>query len=351
MEKSIYRILDANFNRAREGLRVMEEYCRFVLNHSALSARLKAVRHRLSQTIGIVDADRLLCCRDSQGDVGKELRVEGHLKRGSLDDCVHAGTKRLTEALRVMAEVGQTLDIRLYDEFERLRFDVYTLEKDISIAAHGASRFRGVRLYVLITVKSQAECDKMPDLVKACAAGGADCIQLRCKGLPDQQMFAAGEIFVKRCKDAHIVGIINDRPDIGLLSGADGVHLGQTDLSVRHVRSLQTRPYLIGLSTHNPAQLHSALSEPIDYVALGPVYATATKSYEPVVGLDYLRQASEILRGNPIPRVAIGGITLDNIRPVLDLGIRTVAVCSAVCQAANPEKACASFKSILSSAV
>lgn len=349
MEKSIYRILDANFNRAREGLRVMEEYCRFVLNQPVLSARLKSIRHTLCQTIAIVDPESLLCGRDSQGDVGKALRVEGQLKRSSLEDCVAAAAKRLTEALRVLAEVGQTLDVRLYDAFEKLRFEVYTLEKDISILAHGEKKFGTVRLYVLVTVKNGHDVDAMGDLVKACAAGGADCIQLRCKGLPDKQLSATAEAFTKLCKNAHLVSMINDRPDIGLLSGADGVHLGQTDLSARQVRRLQTRPFLIGLSTHNLEQLDAALPEPIDYVALGPVYETATKSHEPVVGLEYLRQAMERLQGVNIPKVAIGGITLDNVRPVLGLGIRTIAVCSAVCQAENPEKACASFKQIIES--
>jgi thiamine-phosphate pyrophosphorylase len=347
MEKSVYRILDANFNRAREGLRVMEEYCRFVLNHDGLSKRLKAVRHSLCQTIAILDQDNLLCCRDSQGDIGKAIRVEGQMKRASLEDCVQAAAKRLTEALRVLAEVGQSLDPRLYDPFERLRFDVYTLEKDISIVAYGATRFEKVRLYVLITIKTDQDIKSLPNLVKACVNGGAECLQLRCKGLTDKEMYAAAEEFVKLCKDGNAVSIINDRPDIGILSGAEGVHLGQNDLTVEQTRQLQVRPFLIGLSTHNANQLSDAMNQPIDYIALGSVYETATKSAEPVVGLDYLRQAVGMLQDNPIPRVAIGGITLDNICPILELGIRTIAVCSAVCLSPNPEKTCASFRRLI----
>jgi len=349
MEKSVYRILDANFNRAREGLRVLEEYCRFVLDHSQLSKRLKALRHSLCQTMAFLDPESLLCCRDSQGDIGKAIRVESQMKRASLEDCVQAASKRLTEALRVLAEVGQSLDPRLYESFERLRFDVYTLEKDISIAAYGARRFEKVRLYVLITVKTDSDVKGMPDLVRACIGGGAECLQLRCKELPDKELIAISEDFAKLCKDGNVVSIVNDRPDIGILVGADGVHLGQNDLSVEQARRLQVRPFLVGLSTHNTAQLNSALGQPVDYIALGPVYDTSTKSAEPVVGLDYLRQAAEILRDNPIPRVAIGGITLDNIHPILEIGIRTIAVCSAVCLAPNPEKACASFRTSIES--
>lgn len=349
MEKSVYRIVDANFNRAREGLRVLEEYCRFVLNHSELSKQLKTLRHSLCQTIAILDPERLLCCRDSQGDIGKAIRVESQMKRVRLEDCVHAAAKRLTEALRVLAEVGQSLDPRLYDSFERLRFDVYTLEKDISIAAYGATRFAKVRLYVLITVQTDQDVKSLPNLVKACIGGGAECLQLRCKGLPDRELIAIAEDFTRLCKDGNVISIVNDRPDIGILSGADGVHLGQHDLSVEQARRLQVRPFLVGLSTHNTGQLNAALNQSVDYVALGPVYQTSTKSAEPVVGLDYLRQAAEMLRDNPIPKVAIGGITLDNIRSILDLGIRTVAICSAVCLAPNPEKACASFRQLIES--
>jgi len=349
MEKTAYRILDANFNRAREALRVVEEYCRFVLNDGMLSGRAKQLRHELSQIIAGLDVASLLCCRDSQQDVGKELRVKGQMKRTTLEDCFTAAAKRISEALRMLAEVGQTIDPVLYDRFEKLRFGAYTLEKDISTAAYGVLRFQNVRLYVLITVQPESDKAKIFDLVGACIDGGADCLQLRCKGLVDKEIVSFAESFTELCRRNSVLSIVNNRPDIATLCGADGVHLGQDDLSVESVRRLQQKPFIIGRSTHNLQQLTDTLSGTCDYVALGPVFATTTKPHEPAAGLDYVRQAVEILKNNRVGGVAVGGIDLNNLEQVLALRIRTVAVCSAICQAANPAKACSDFKKFIQS--
>ncbi|MEN6308583.1 MAG: thiamine phosphate synthase [Anaerohalosphaeraceae bacterium] len=349
MEKAVYRILDANFNRAREALRGMEEYCRFVLNNSILSGRVKALRHALCQTVAQLEQGKLLCSRDSQNDVGKELRFNGQMKRISLEDCFVASAKRITEALRAMAEVGQILSPSLYDSFEKLRFDAYSLEKDIYIAGFGYLRMKKVRLYVLLTVKTDQDKQNLPELTKACISGGADCLQLRCKGFSDREILSLSETFTDLCRKGSVLSIINDRSDIAIQSGADGVHLGQDDIPVEKMRALQPRPMIAGLSTHNADQLHKAVCRPCDYVALGPVFATATKSQEPVAGLAYLNQAMDILKQYTISPVAIGGITLDNVHQVLGNGIQCIAVCAAICSADSPEKACGDFKRVLDS--
>ncbi len=133
MESAIYRIIDANFNRAREGARVVEEYCRFALDSKALSARAKQLRHRLCSAVGQLDQGHLLAARDSVGDVGREMKVDDQLSRKTLADCATAAAKRLPEALRALAETVQTIDPELAQQFEKLRFQAYTLEKDIFI--------------------------------------------------------------------------------------------------------------------------------------------------------------------------------------------------------------------------
>jgi len=351
MEKAVYRILDANFNRAREALRGMEEYCRFVLNNSTLSGRVKALRHALCQTVAQLEQGKLLCSRDSQHDVGQALRFEGQMKRVTLEDCFVASAKRITEALRAMAEVGQTISPSLYDAFEKLRFEAYTLEKDIYITGYGYLRMKKVRLYVLLTVKTEQDRLALPELTKGCIAGGADCLQLRCKGLPDREGLNLSETFADLCRQGEGISIINDSPDVAILSGADGVHLGQDDLPVDKIRLLQPRPLIAGMSTHNVDQLRQSLVQPCDYVALGPVFATQTKSHEPVAGLSYLIQAMDILKQSSMSHVAIGGITLDNVHQVLEQGVYCIAVCGAICSADSPEKACRDFKRILDSFV
>jgi thiamine-phosphate pyrophosphorylase len=347
MDKNVYRILDANFNRAREAFRMIEEYCRFVLNNGQLSGTAKQLRHELSQTMAKIDANLLLSCRDSQEDVGKEIRAQAQMKRGSLDDCLTAATKRISEALRMLAEVGQILDMEFYNRFEKLRFDAYTLQKDISLVQFGVYHFQHVGLYVLITVEGNFEKEKPFDLVKACIDGGADCLQLRCKGISDKEILTLSQLFAETCRKNSVLSIINDRADIAVICGADGVHLGQDDISVSDVRRLQQKPLIVGRSTHNPRQLTDAINEKSDYAALGPVFATATKAYEPPTGLNYVKQGLEILKDSSVRHVAIGGINLENIEQVLALGIKAVAVSAAICQAQYPAKMCEQFKKII----
>ena len=341
MERAANRIIDANFNRAREASRVMEEFCRFVLNSSLLTERAKKLRHELSASIGRLDAGRLISSRDTLGDVGVGKTVEKQLTRGNLNDCFTAGCKRLTEALRALAEVIRIDNEPVAATIEKLRYDAYTLEKDIVLFSDTSAKFKRVGLYIVITSNLPAE---VISLTYKCAAGGADCIQLRAKDVEDDRFFALAVEFVKICKDAGIVSVINDRADIAVAAEADGVHLGQNDLPVEQARKLQLAPLIIGKSTHSLKQLRAACAEGLTYVGLGPVFATATKSGADAVGLEYVTQATEVLADTGVGHVAIGGITPDNVERVLDAGAESIAVCSAVTHTSDPAAACRAFK-------
>ncbi len=341
MQRSVYRIIDANFNRAREAARVMEEFCRFALNCEALSARAKQLRHELSAAIGKFDASRLIASRDTLGDVGVGQTVDNQLTRGNLRDCFTAGCKRLTESLRSLAETTQTIDPSAAQMLEKLRFDAYALEKDIVIFGDTSEKFKRVSLYVIIS--SGLPVDVL-SLTGRCAAGGADCIQLRAKDIDDDELFALALEFVKVCKDASVLSIINDRVDIAAAAGADGVHLGRNDLPVEQARRLELTPLIIGKSTHSLEQLRAACGELPTYVSLGPVFSTGTKPDVEPVGVDYVSEATKALADTGMGRVAIGGITLDNVEKVLGAGARAIAVCSAVTEAGDPKAACRAFK-------
>jgi thiamine-phosphate pyrophosphorylase len=243
MERAVHRIIDANFNRAREAIRVIEDYCRFALNSAPLSERARQLRHELSAAINKLDAGRLISSRDSLGDVGAGKTVDTQLARISLTDCFTAGCKRLTEALRTLAEMSQTQNRTAAETIERLRFAAYTLEKDIVLFAEPAEKFKRVGLYVVITSNLPAD---IISLAHKCAAGGADCIQLRAKGMNDNMLFATAVEFVRICKAAGVLSIINDRVDIAVAANADGVHLGQNDLPVEPARKLELAPLIIG---------------------------------------------------------------------------------------------------------
>jgi thiamine-phosphate pyrophosphorylase len=162
--------------------------------------------------------------------------------------------------------------------------------------------------------------------VAALAAGGARLIQFRAKGLTDRQLFDRAAEAVAGARDAGVPIVVNDRPDVALVLGADGVHVGQDDLPPAECRKLLGDEAIVGVSTHHRDELQVAVHAPVDYVAVGPVFPTFTKkAAAPVVGLDFLRLARGMTRK---PLVAIGGITRANVADVVSAGADGVAVIS-----------------------
>ena len=165
--------------------------------------------------------------------------------------------------------------------------------------------------------------------IERLAAGGATFIQMREKNLPPAQFFGEAMKVVELARQLSVRIIINDRADVALATKADGVHLGQDDLPAEAARRILGNDAIIGYSTHNLDQAQRALSLPIDYLAIGPIFATTSKSdTEPVVGLDGLRSVART--ANTVPIVAIGGITFENVRAVIEAGATSVAVISAL---------------------
>jgi thiamine-phosphate pyrophosphorylase len=163
------------------------------------------------------------------------------------------------------------------------------------------------------------------DQVTRLIEGGASLIQLRDKTASSREFYTAAETVVQfaRSRDARI--IINDRVDIALAVGADGVHLGQDDLHPEYARKLLGEKAIIGFSTHSAQQARDAVQLPVDYIAIGPVFATSTKTDpDPIVGLDGVRSVRAIVGDRPL--VAIGGIDRTNARSVLDAGADSVAL-------------------------
>jgi len=341
MERAAYRIIDANFNRAREATRLIEEYCRFYLDSGPLTARSKQLRHQLCSAVGRLDALGLISSRDTAGDVGIGQIVDKQLRRADLTDSFTAACKRLAEALRVLAEIISPINQAAAAEIENLRYSSYSLEKDIVLFSDAAEKFRKVRLYIVITSNLPAE---VFPLAQKCAAGGADCIQLRAKSIDDDKLYAMAVEFVKICNDGGALSIINDRADVASAAGADGVHLGQNDLPPNTARKLAARPLIIGKSTHSPKQLKKAINEGVNYVSLGPVHPTPTKPTAEAVGLGYVSKGIKTLGETGIGHVAIGGINISNVEEVLKAGAKAIAVCRAVTEAENPKIACQRLK-------
>ena len=182
------------------------------------------------------------------------------------------------------------------------------------------------KLYA-ITDTELSNCSHV-EIVERLLAGGARLIQLRDKEANAKDMFEAAQACLKLTRAAGATLIINDRVDIALAADADGVHLGQDDLTVAEARALLGPNKIIGVSTHSLAQVKAALLTSASYLAVGPIFPTTTKANpDPVVGLELLRQARRL---TPLPLVGIGGITPETAPEVLLAGAQSVAVISAL---------------------
>lgn len=332
------RIIDASFNRAREGLRVMEDLARFALDDRPATESLKQLRHALAQAVSAlpIGPAALVGARDVPGDVGTAVTTASErTRRGRVDVC-KAAAARAGEALRSLEETAKTTGAA-GSGFERLRYRVYDLEKRLleRLLATGDQW----RLCVLLT---ESRCAHHPwlDVARRAIDGGADCIQLREKTLESGALLDRARRLVEIGRRAGVAVIINDRADIATLSGADGVHVGQSDLSVDDARRIAGRGALVGVSTARPEQARAAVAAGASYCGLGPMFASTTKAKPERAGPGYLRAYLADPATRAIPHLAISGITPDNAGRLASAGCRGIAVSAAVCGAADPADAC-----------
>lgn len=332
------RAMDAAANRAREALRVAEDYCRFVLDDRLLTGQLKALRHDLAAALEFLPDSFLLAARDTPGDVGTTLTTEREQARHSLRQVAHVNLKRLQEALRSLEEFAKLADRRAAQALEQLRYRAYTLERAILLGSDARRRLADARLYVLLTGKLCAAA--LDWTIAEAAAGGATIFQLREKDLDDRALLARARQVRRWTRQAGAIFIVNDRPDISRLADADGVHLGQDDLPVREARRVLGPDALVGVSTHSLAQLRQAVLDGASYVGVGPTFASVTKDFAEFPGPDYVRQATA---ETSLPAFVIGGMNPDTIAAAVAAGARRVAVSQAVCAADDPRAAAAAL--------
>lgn len=328
------RIIDAAANRAREGLRVVEDYVRFTLDDRHLTSLLKNWRHQLAEAFAVVDAHQLVAARDTRADVGTSVRTRREGIRHSPQEVATANLKRVEEATRTLEEFGKVLSSDLGRRLEALRYELYTIEKAIVVTHASRSRFGGRELYVLVS--SELCPHGSGPVIHAALAGGAGVIQVREKRMSDRELTTYGRLVREWTARAGALYIMNDRPDLALLTDADGVHVGQDELTVREARRIVGPSRLVGVSTHTIEQARQAVLDGADYIGVGPVFSTTTKSFSQLAGLDFVRQVSDEIT---LPAYAIGGINLENVNQVLAAGARRISVSGAVCGAEEPAQA------------
>ena len=201
-------------------------------------------------------------------------------------------------------------------------------------------------LYVVLD-RGAARGRDLLEVLDASVAGGCRMVQLREKEWPSGRLLPLAQRMRARCAAAGVTFIVNDRVDLAVAVAADGVHLGQDDLPARVARPLLRPGMILGVSTHSVEQAGAAQTDGADYVAVGSMFATATKPDFQLVGPDLIRKLrSEI----SVPLVGIGGITHDNVQDVIRAGADGVAVISAVCAAGDPQAASERFLALIHAA-
>lgn len=324
------RILDANLDRAREGLRVIEEWCRFGLNSASFTEKCKHLRQELAAW----HSSDLRIARDTPGDLGTHLTHTQEKQRANIQAVLQVNFSRVEEALRVLEEYGKLYNPAMGEAFKQMRYQVYNLESTLLMQQRYQKLLRS-QLY-LITSPSE----KLFAVVEAALQSGLTLVQYRDKSADDSVRLREAQKLSQLCHQYGALLILNDRVDLALAVDADGVHLGQQDIPIALARQFLGPQRLIGGSTTNPQEMQRAIQEGADYIGVGPVYETPTKVGKPAAGLEYVRYAAEKAS---IPWFAIGGIDQHNLNHVLAAGAQQVAVVRAIMQAEEPALTTQSF--------
>ena len=336
---SIQRLIDANLNRAAEGIRLLEDLARFVTEDSACAAACKAARHDLQVAAQVIWPDFARAWhRDTAGDVGTQLSVPTEADRSNLRDLAVAAGSRSTQALRALEEVAKLASAQTYADLEAIRYRMYDIAATIErqLAATVACQWP---VCLLLTVDSCLR--PWNEVLEAALHAGVSCIQVREKMMSDQELVEHVRVVCQQATAFNATVIVNDRVDIALAAGAHGAHLGQDDLSVEAARRCCGHQLMLGVSTHCVTEAVSAVHAGASYIGVGPIYASTTKPTLTPAGHDLVTQVLPCV--GQTPHLAIGGVTPETIPPLRARGVHGVAVGAAICGAADPHevaKAC-----------
>ena len=330
LDARVSRLLDANLDRAREGLRVVEDWCRFGLDRDDLVIPLKDWRQRL----GTLHRDVYKQARSTATDSGAGLDHPAQLDRHRPEHVVAANCARVQEALRVLEEYARTSDPDLAQTAAGIRYGLYDLEVSCLNATRGGrrrERLNDARL-CLLTCRTP----NLLTIVEQALRSGVEMVQYREKTADDRQRLTEASALAQLCRRYGALFIVNDRIDLALAVDADGVHLGQDDLPSDVARRLLGTERLLGRSTNTLEQVSQADAEGCDYLGLGPMFSTAVKPEKDPIDPAMLDRAGS-LTDRPI--FAIGGINTSNLPTLIANNGRRIAVIGAIMAADDPAAA------------
>ncbi len=332
------RILDANLNRIGEGLRLLEDISRFILNDPDLSEQLKSLRHELlPRDRGL--QEKLLSARRADEDVGAYLEVDGEGERSDAAGLVSANSRRVQQSLRVLEEITKTPGQDLgfdWKKLKRARFTIYELEQRILSKLSRQDKTKRIAgLYLILDTEALGGRSGV-EIARQAIQGGARAIQLRDKIRSKRELTPLAQEIKRVCAECDVLFIVNDHLDIALASDADGLHVGQDDLPLSIARGLLPADKIIGCSTATLDEAVRAQEQGADYIGVGAIFPSPSKPGTRLAGLETLRQVKDKVS---IPVVAIGGINADNVAGVVNAGADAAVVVSAVLAASDVREA------------
>ncbi|MFM7208165.1 MAG: thiamine phosphate synthase [Planctomycetaceae bacterium] len=336
-DPGIWRAVDASANRAGEALRVLEDVIRFGLDDGHLTRLAKELRHDLAAVLAGHGLWRRTAARDVDGDVGTGVEAESRLARGGLADLVAANAARAEQALRSLQECAAVVAAGAVAGFESVRYRTYVLERAALAAVRAGDRLAGVTLCVL--VDGGRDGASFGWLVESLFAAGVRMVQVRDKSLRLPLLAKRVRLAVEiagRCAGLRPIVVVNDRIDVAAACAADGGHVGADDLPVPLARRVIGPDRLVGRTAHDVAEARAAVIDGADYLGIGPCFPSVTKSFAEHAPPEFLRT---VCGETSLPTFAIGGITVERLEAVAALGVRRVAVASAVTRAADPPRA------------
>ena len=314
------RIADVNLNRLDESLKFIEDVVRFSLENRLLLTQIRKIRQEFLRVKKALPMAYILSFRRSSADLGRSAKFDVRM-RGSTRDIIAANITRAKESSRILEESFKSSNVLMSTRMKKIRFNLYDLEKAITGVFE---RKFNPRLYAIIDEK-YLKTYNVKDMIHVFENNGVTMIQLRIKTLSDRKFYKYAVMIKNALRKEEVKFIINNRLDIALACRAHGVHCGQEDMPLRKIRGMLGDNYLIGVSAHTLEQAQRAQQEGADYVGVGAIYKTRTKSDARVCGLSVLRS---ICKKVTIPVIGIGGITNKNYRKVLKAGAAGIAVSS-----------------------
>ena len=325
----IYQIIDANLDRAREGLRVLEDWARFGLGENDSVKRIKNFR----QILGKNHLEIYKQSRNFIEDECKGLTHKEQSKRNAPDQIISSNAGRVQEALRVIEEFARLHNHELSKIASEIRYEIYTLEIDLlnlSKYKDSGEILKENNLYVITDQK-----ENLLEIIENILIAGVKIIQHRFKKGTDKDHVQEAIKIKNLCKRYNSLFIVNDRIDIALASNADGIHLGQDDLGLKTARKLLGYSKIIGISANNEIEISNALKEGCDYIGIGPVFKTETKKDKKPLGIEKIKKLTKDLN---IPWFAIGGVTKNNISYLKSNGFKKVALISQLMNSEDPKE-------------